>query len=254
MYPIGRFPAQILNGAWNTTLVKRLSACCQLLMLGMALATSSVFLTVAGENTNTAPSTRSQVTTNGFIPLTNNRDLTGWRNPYKWGAATAVGNEIHLSSDRKFFLVSEQTYRDFIFEGEVLLPAGDANSGFMFRAQSTPGRVFGYQAEVDGDLQRRWSGGLYDEGRRMWFISPIKGDSASEATFRQRAGDAFKRHDWNTYRITCQGTRIRIEVNGVTTTDIEDSTDSRGVIALQHHGEKGLIYRFRHLRIKELLP
>jgi hypothetical protein len=122
----------------------------------------------------------------------------------------------------------------------------------MFRGQVKPNQVFGYQCEVDGDPKRGWSGGLYDEGRRMWFISPIKGDAASEAAFKKRAGDTFKRNDWNTYRITCKGTSLKIEVNGVVTTEVEDDKDASGVIAIQHHGEKGQTYKFRNLRIKEL--
>jgi hypothetical protein len=188
----------------------------------------------------------------GFKPLFDGKTLEGWKNPYTWGKVQVVDGEIHLTADKKFFLVTEKTYGDFVFEGEVLLPEGQANSGFMFRAHVQPNKVFGYQAEVDGDPKRMWSGGLYDEGRRMWFVSPVKGDAASEAAFRKRAGDAFKRHDWNRYRITCQGKRIRIEVNGVVTTDIEDDKDAKGVIGIQHHGEKGKTYKFRNLRIKEL--
>jgi hypothetical protein len=188
----------------------------------------------------------------GFKPLFDGKTLEGWKNPYKHGEAKVVDGEIHLIADNKFFLVTEKTYANFVFEGEVLLPEGNANSGFMFRAQAEPGKVYGYQSEVDGDPNRKWSGGLYDEGRRAWFISPIKGDKESEAAFRKRAGDAFKRNDWNTYRITCKGNKITIEVNGVVTTDCEDDKDASGVIGIQHHGEKGQTYRFRNLRIKEL--
>jgi hypothetical protein len=185
-------------------------------------------------------------------PLFDGKTTTGWKNPYEWGKIEVVNGEIHLTGDRKFFLVTEKTYGDFVFEGEVLLPPGKANSGFMFRAQVKPNSVTGYQAEVDGDPKRGWSGGLYDEGRRAWFISPKKDDPASVAAFRARAGDAFKRDDWNTYRITCKGSKIKIEVNGVVTTDAEDDTDASGVIGIQHHGEKGQTYKFRNLRIKEL--
>ncbi|MGL5016984.1 MAG: 3-keto-disaccharide hydrolase [Luteolibacter sp.] len=188
----------------------------------------------------------------GFVSLFDGKTATGWKNPYEWGKTEVVNGEIHLTADKKFFLISEKTYGDFIFEGEVLLPPGKANSGFIFRGQVEPNKVFGYQCEVDGDAKRAWSGGLYDEGRRMWFISPIKGDAASEAAFKQRAGDTFKRDAWNTYRITCKGKSIKIEVNGVVTTDIEDDKDASGVIGLQHHGEKGQTYKFRNLRIKEL--
>jgi Domain of Unknown Function (DUF1080) len=188
----------------------------------------------------------------GFVQLFDGKTLDGWKNPYEWGKSEVVNGEIHLTGDKKFFVITEKTYGDFVFEGEVLLPPGKANSGFIFRGQVEPNKVFGYQCEVDGDAGRAWSGGLYDEGRRKWFISPVKGDAASEAAFKQRAGDTFKRDEWNTYRITCKGKSIKIEVNGVVTTDIEDGMDATGVIGIQHHGEKGQTYKFRNLRIKEL--
>ena len=190
--------------------------------------------------------------TDGFTPLFNGKTMDGWHNPYKWGKIKVVDGEIHLTGDKKFFVVTDKKYSNFIFEAQILLPEGKANSGFMFRAHEQPEKVFGYQSEVDGDPNRKWSGGLYDEGRRRWFISPIKGDTKSEAEFRKRAGDSFKRNDWNTYRITCKGDHITIAVNGVVTTDVKDSKDASGVIGIQHHGEKGKTYKFRNLRIKEL--
>jgi len=188
----------------------------------------------------------------GWVSLFDGKTLNGWRNPYTWGESKVVGHEVHLTADKKFFLVTEKSYTDFVFEVDIFLPPGKANSGVMFRAHVQPNKVFGYQAEVDGDPVRQWSGGLYDEGRRMWFASPIKGDAASEKAFRARAGDAFKRDGWNTYRITCQGKRLKIEINGIVTTDIEDSMDASGPIGLQHHGEKGQTYKFRNARIKAL--
>jgi hypothetical protein len=205
----------------------------------------------------------------GFVSLFDGKTMSGWKNPYEWGTIEVKDGEIHLTGEKKFFVITEKQYADFVFEGDVLLPPGKANSGFIFRGLVEPNRVYGYQAEVDGDEGRNWSGGLYDEGRRMWFISPIniklKKDASAEerakqeainqesiAGFRARAGDAFKRNDWNTYRITCKGNRLKIEVNGVVTTDVEDSMDATGVIAIQHHGEKGATYKFRNLRIKEL--
>lgn len=188
----------------------------------------------------------------GFVPLFDGKTMTGWKNPYEWGEIKVVDNEIHLTGEKKFFVVTEKSYADFVFEGDVHLPEGQANSGFMFRAHVEKNKVYGYQAEVDGDPKRGWSGGLYDEGRRMWFISPKKDDAENVKAWRARAGEAFKRNDWNTYRITCQGKKLKIEVNGVTTVDIEDDVDASGPVGIQHHGEKGATYRFRNLRIKEL--
>jgi len=197
-----------------------------------------------------------------WTPLFNGKNLDGWHNPYEWGHAEVVDGEIHLTANKKFFLVTDKQYGDFILEGEVHLPEGKANSGFMFRCHEKTNKVFGYQAEVDGS-DRRWSGGLYDEGRRGWLWpsstgrtkekSALEHEEESKAHFKQpEVRNALKRNDWNTYRITCKGNKLKIEVNGVVTTEYEDDTDAKGYIAIQHHGEKGQTYRFRNLRIQEL--
>lgn len=216
----------------------------------LLLSVASLFVTSCDQKDATNKDTPAAAQ-DEWTALFDGKTTDGWKNPYDWGKIEVVDGELHLTGDKKFFFVTEKTYSDFVFEGEILLPDGKANSGFMFRAHVEPNKVFGYQSEVDGS-ERNWSGGLYDENRRQWFISPKRGDKESEAAFRERAGETFKRSDWNTYRITCKGDHLKIEVNGVVTTDIHDDTDASGVIGIQHHGEKGQTYRFRNLRVKEL--
>ncbi len=209
-----------------------------------AVFLACLFITASGQK---APE-------DGWTPLFNGKDLTGWKNPYDWGESKVVDGEIHLTANKKFFLITEKNYSDFVFEGEVLLPKGKANSGFMFRCNVKKNKVFGYQAEVDGS-DRRWSGGLYDEGRRGWLWPSKKGENkeSSQAHFKKpQVRDALKRDGWNKYRITCLGDKIKIEVNGVVTTEFTDATDAEGPIGIQHHGEKGQTYRFRNLRLREL--
>ena len=190
-------------------------------------------------------------TTGEWETLFDGKTLDGWTNPYKWGKAAVVNGEIHLTTTKsKFFLTTAKQYADFIFEVEVKMPEGRSNSGFMFRCHRKPNRVFGYQAEVDPS-DRKWSGGLYDEGRRGW-LHPNRKKKETVEAFRKNAGDCFKRNDWNKYRIECVGDRLKISVNGVQTTDFKDSVDAQGYLALQHHGERGKIYRFRNIRVKVL--
>jgi hypothetical protein len=200
----------------------------------------------------------------GWTELFNGKNTDGWKNPYEWGDVAIVDGEIHLTASKKFFLVTEKEFGDFEFEGEVKLPEGTANSGFMFRCHVAKNKVFGYQAEVDGS-DRCWSGGLYDEGRRKWLwpgrdamtnvADKAKTKEEGFAHFaKPEVKNALKRNDWNHYRIVCKGAHIRIEVNGVLITDVWDSTDAKGPIGIQHHGEKGQTYNFRNLRIKELAP
>ena len=213
-------------------------------------------------NGNNSQQLAKRMKSQGFEALFNGKDLKGWRNPYEKGESKVVGNEIHLTADKKFFLVTEKEYSDFILFVEINLPEGKANSGVMFRCHVEPNKVYGYQAECDGS-DRCWSAGLYDEGRRGWVWPSKKGRSKveefleyeeeSQAHFaKPKIRGALKRKDWNRYKITCRGDKITIELNGVKVTDIEDKTDAKGFIGVQHHGEKGQTYRFRNIFIKEL--
>lgn len=185
--------------------------------------------------------------------------MSKWENPYQWGEFKVVGDEVHLTTNRdKWFLMTKKEYANFVFEAEILMPVNEGNSGFMFRSQMSKNRVWGYQAEVD-TADRKWSGGLYDEDRRMWFVSPNRDHAAtpeerdaSIAAFRARAGECFKQGQWNKYRIVCIGSHIQIFVNDTLTTDIHDEMDLAGLIGIQHHGERDLMYKFRNLRIKDL--
>ena len=185
--------------------------------------------------------------------------LNKWENPYDWGKADYDNDIVNLTSEKgKWFLLTKKEYANFVFEGEIKMPVSKGNSGFMFRCQKTKNKAWGYQAEVD-TADRKWSGGLYDEGRRKWFISPNKDGAADEAeanasiaAFRARAGECYKHGEWNKYRIVCVGSHIQIYVNDVLTTDIHDEMDLAGPVGIQHHGEKGLTYQFRNLRIKDL--
>jgi hypothetical protein len=214
-------------------------------------ATLSLFLaataavTAACAGSGEAPSADA-----GWRPLFDGNTLAGWTNPYDWGDATVEGGEIRLVGDRKFFLVTEEEFDDFVFEGEVLLPDTMSNAGFMFRANVEENRVYGYQAEVDPKA-RRWAGGLYDEGRRGWLV-PAAGEEAAATAFRQGPGTAFQPTEWNRYRIEAVGDSLKIWVNEVLTAAYRDTVDAAGPIGLQHHGEDGKVYRYRNLRIREV--
>lgn len=177
----------------------------------------------------------------GFTPLFDGKTTDGWIKPYDWGKVWVENGLIHLQGDRKFFLVTEKTYRDFVLKAEVNVPVG-GNSGIQFRCHYKQNKLWGYQAEVDTSA-RKWAGGLYDEGRRGW-LAPLKDKPEAQA--------AFKNGQWNRYRIEAVGDHLEIWVNDVQTTDIHDSQDAEGHIALQHHGEKGKIYQFRNVEIKLL--
>jgi hypothetical protein len=220
--------------------------------IGLAVALIAVCATGCSPGASAPPEAKreSDAAAEEWIPLFDGATLDGWANPYAWGEAWAAGGVIHLRADDKFFLITDTTYRDFVFEGQVRLPDRASNSGFMFRANVEPNRVYGYQAEVDPS-KRAWSGGLYDEGRRGW-IHPPPDDSGAGQAFRSGPGQAFDPGQWNAYRIRAVGDSLTIWVNGTMTTALRDTMDREGVIGIQHHGEDGKIYRFRSLRLRPL--
>jgi hypothetical protein len=189
-----------------------------------------------------------------WVSLFDGESLEGWENPYEWGEAKVQDGEVHLVADEKFFLCTEKEYDDFVFEAEVKLPRGEGNSGFMFRAAKEKNKVWGYQAEVD-PTERAWSGGIYGESFGGWRFQPRKpNNSPAGSAFRTATDGSFDPMDWNHYRIKCAGNRIQIYVNGTLCSDYFDDSRDKGLIALQHHGEDGKIYRFRNIRIKEIEP
>jgi len=103
------------------------------------------------------------------------------------------------------------------------------------------GRLFGYQIEIDAS-ERAWSGGLYDEARRGW-LDDLADDAAARA--------AFRKAEWNRYRIECRGTWIRAWVNDVPTADHLDAMDLEGHIGLQVHSGNDTRVRWRDLHLTD---
>lgn len=178
--------------------------------------------------------------------------LAGWHNPYEWGEAGVENGEIHLIANRKFFLATEREFSDFILEVEFKMPEGISNSGIQFRSDVGENRVRGYQAEIDPS-PRAWTGGIYGEQWGAWRFQPRSpANSPSGQAFRTATEDAYKAGQWNSMRIECLGSRMRVFVNGILCSDYFDDGRAKGIIALQHHGERGQTYRFRNIRIKEV--
>ncbi len=183
--------------------------------------------------------------------LFNGKDLKGWKRLNGKAKYEVVNGEIvgtTVANTPNSFLTTEKNYGDFILEVELLVDNA-MNSGIQFRSESKAdymnGRVHGYQAEVDPS-DRAYSGGIYDEARRGW-LYPMD--------LNLKGKTAFKKGEWNKYRIECIGNSIRTWVNGVPTASLVDDLTPSGFIALQVHAigkndEPGKQIRWRNIRIQ----
>lgn len=181
--------------------------------------------------------------------LFDGQTLDGWQ--VVDGAATVLvddGAMVGLLQDRENFtyLVSEQSYGDFILELDVKV-IGDLNSGVLLRGQSDPavnqGRMHGYQMEID-QSPRQWTGGIYEEAGRGWLYS-LDGRTTEQAAYRPS--------QWNHYRIEALGDTFRIWVNGVPVLNLVDDQTAAGRLGFQIHklspGFGGGTVSIRNVRI-----
>ncbi|MDP5168643.1 MAG: DUF1080 domain-containing protein [Bacteroidia bacterium] len=185
----------------------------------------------------------------GWTPLIPQKGLKGWKQlggqaTYVNDGGTIVGTTVVNTPNS--FLATEKTYGDFILEGEVKFD--DTNTGIQFRSLSNTdyqnGRVHGYQMELDPS-GRKWSGGIYDEGRRGW-LYPVE--------LAPEGRDALALGQWNTFRIEAIGSVIRTWINDIPTAHLIDEMTAEGFIALQVHSvgaeEGGKTIYWKNLRIK----
>jgi hypothetical protein len=188
--------------------------------------------------------------TEKWVSLFDGKTLKGWTQrggqaKYTVENGTIVGTTV--ANTPNSFLCTEKDYGDFILELDLKIE--DMNSGIQFRSLSKPdyqnGRVHGYQMEVD-PTDRAWSGGIYDEGRRDWLYIP---------NINPEGKKAFKKNDWNRYRIEAIGSTIRTWVNGIPVSHLIDDLTPTGFIALQVHRingnmKTGMKVRWKNIRIQ----
>ncbi len=131
--------------------------------------------------------------------LFNGKDLSGWKRlagtaDYKVEDGVIVGRTVVNS--RNTFLVTEKEYGDFILEADVWVEDEEGNAGLQTRSHFDPaafngeGRVYGRQCEID-PTSRRWTGGIYDEGRREW-LYPMQLNAAAQNVYKPGVYNHYK--------------------------------------------------------------
>jgi tetratricopeptide (TPR) repeat protein len=171
----------------------------------------------------------------GFTPLFNGKDLSGWAAAQAgtgmWkiedGALTCTGPRDHL-------LTTRNDFGDFHLRAEVKINA-NGNSGIYFRASKPLVLIGDYEAQItDNPGQRYKTGSLY--GLVRLSESPVP------------------RNTWFTLDIIAIGQGIQVLVNGKQTADYTESRQGRnakGHLALQHHDPETRVF-FHKIEIKEL--
>ena len=210
----------------------------------------------------------------GFTPLFNGRDLTGWHvSPtarhgvtpdFRVTQGVIVGTQNPIGGGG--LLLSDETYGNFEFYMEVKPDWGN-DSGFLFR---TTDEGVAYQVTLDY-LEGGSMGRLIGEGGIQGTVAAQPTGDAPEARTlpdgsREDPGmAAWTRDDWNTVRIRVQGDvpRATVWINDTLVSDAVDTANHavggivEGRIALQIHGgtarwQPGGFWRWRNIGIRKL--
>ena len=187
--------------------------------------------------------------------LFDGKTLNGWKlmtgkAEYKVENGMIVGTTV-MNSPNSFLVSDKRVSGNFILELEAMITDTASNSGIQFKSNfdsadnKGQGRVFGYQFEIDPS-SRKWSGGIYDEGRRDWLYV---------GSLNPKAQVLLTTNVFHKIKIECIGNTIKTWLDGVATAYLVDTLKAnQGLIALQVHSinnekQKGLRLCWRNIRI-----
>jgi hypothetical protein len=203
----------------------------------------------------------------GFTPLFNGKDLTGWVNvnchPDTWSVKDGI---IVTSGQPIGFLRTEKMYENFILEFEWNhQPRQDnreGNSGLFVWADGIPTPGQGYftraievQVLVNLEYRDKKTGAVTASSHGDIFSihgatcvpdRPHPGGAQRCIPSENRA-KGFG--EWNHYRVTAKDGVIKLAVNGKEVSGVSKGSPRKGYLALESEGNA---CHFRNIRIKEL--
>ncbi len=188
--------------------------------------------------------------TDGFAPLFNGVDRTGWKTHPSQRGNWHVENGILVGSGpgvASHLYTIRDDYKDFHLRAEARI--NDAGNGGVWARSSFgptlpvegPERPHGYQIQILGrQAASRNTGTLFAGGK------------TPAVDVRESPPPSFK---WFDLDVRAEGERVTVMVNGTVTADYRDVKwpHARGHIALGQYGGQTIV-EFRKIEIKELSP
>jgi hypothetical protein len=209
----------------------------------------------------------------GFVPIFNGKDLTGWDgDPRLWSVRNGVirgeTTTEKPAQGNTFLIWRGGKLRDFVLKLKFRIR--DGNSGVQYRSQDLgKWSVSGYQVEVSNDRPNPGIGAgfLYHERGRgeLAYVGEFAViDSTGKRTVVGKVGDAnalkqagyYRNGDWNEFTITAHGNRLIHWVNGYQTAELIDNDPKggarEGILALQIHAGPPMLVEFSDIQLKAI--
>jgi hypothetical protein len=199
----------------------------------------------------------------GFTPLFNGTDLSGWVNANcKPTTFTVRDGMIFCDGDPNGFIRTERTYENFVLELEWKHEKESGNAGLFVWADpdEAAGVPFPKSIEVqvmmtpdvkdkEGRLLYTGQGDIFSiHGARMTPDRPHPAGWERCLPSERRTKPAG---EWNHYRVTCDRGAIKLEINGKEVSGGHSAHPANGFLCLEAEGSP---IWFRNLCVKELPP
>jgi hypothetical protein len=201
----------------------------------------------------------------GFVPMFNGKDLTGWVNVNCAPETFFVKDkEIITTGKPTGFLRTEKQYENFIaeFDWKHIPPKPDevGNSGFFVWADPIPAVGTGYTRGIEvqvlvnleyknkkGEITATSHGDLFS----IWGATCVPDRPHPDGWERCLPSEnrAKGANEWNHYRVEANDGVIKLAVNGRVVSGVSKCNPRKGYLALESEGSE---CRFRNLKIKEL--
>jgi hypothetical protein len=202
----------------------------------------------------------------GFVPMFNGKDLTGWVNVNTHPGTFFVKDGMIITTGKPTgYLRTDKQYENFVAEFDWMhippKPGAVGNSGFFVWADPIPAVGTGYTRGIEvqvlvnleyhdkktnaitatshGDLFSIWGAHCTpDRPHPLGWERCLPNENRAKG-----AGE------WNHYRVEGNDGRITLEVNGKVVSGVSKCSPRKGYLALESEGSE---CRFRNLKIKEL--
>jgi hypothetical protein len=196
----------------------------------------------------------------GFVPMWNGKDLTGWVNVNCAPETFFVRDNMIVTTGLPIgYLRTEKQYENFIaeFDWMHVPPKPDAvgNSGFFVWADAIPAVGTGYTRGIEVQV-------LVNLEKKDYYTSQGDIFSIWGATCKpdrphpnglERCLPSENRtkgaNEWNHYKVIGNDGAIKLEVNGKEVSGVSKCSPRKGYLALEAEGSE---CRFKNLKIKEL--
>ena len=208
----------------------------------------------------------SSLAQDGFTPLFNGKDLSGWEgDPKLWKVVdgTIVGTCTGPESPElnTFLIWRGGTVKDFELRATVRV-VGDNNSGIQYRSkplpENGPWAITGYQCDIHPAAQHLAM--TYEEkGRGIFGLngqSVVLDPEGQRWLVAERDPVQADVAQWNDYTIIARGNHLIHQVNGKTTSELTDydlkGRALEGLLALQLHRGNAHTVHVKDIRLKVL--